>query len=304
MALSSVTIARLAMFAGLGALGSFAQIVFALLAAALGGALLYVASTQFRALVIRKSARARAITNDSQTYGETDSAAPDAAMEEHGVEPFEATAGDGYQTFDQEIAEKIDQRAEDSQSAHSDDHESETEDFAAFAPETADHPSSQGDDALDLGVFDQVNEPALDPVLGLHGAQATTDDLLQPDEPEAQQPAGSGIEKLRQRAPHELSLIQLVERFAAALHEAQDAETHRASAEPAINAERDAILTEAIKALSLFTERGFDQAGDAPSQASHNTAPTAQIEEALGSHTDQAVLSETLAKLQRLQGVG
>lgn len=68
----------------------------------------------------------------------------------------------------------------------------------------------------------------------------------------------SALEKLRQKNPEELSLVEMVERFAGALHEHQ-------AAERAIIAKRgpsrDAALAEALKALTLFTERGFDKGG-------------------------------------------
>lgn len=68
----------------------------------------------------------------------------------------------------------------------------------------------------------------------------------------------SALEKLRQKPPEDLSLVEMVERFAAALHEHQNSEHRRL---PRSGPSRDAALAEALKALTLFTERGFDQRG-------------------------------------------
>lgn len=69
----------------------------------------------------------------------------------------------------------------------------------------------------------------------------------------------SALEKLRQTPPEELSLVEMVERFAAALHEHQQKEQSRL---PRSGPGRDAALAEALKALTLFTERGFDHRGE------------------------------------------
>ena len=69
----------------------------------------------------------------------------------------------------------------------------------------------------------------------------------------------SALEKLRQTPPEELSLVEMVERFAGALHEHQQKEQSRL---PRSGPARDAALAEALKALTLFTERGFDHRGE------------------------------------------
>ncbi len=68
----------------------------------------------------------------------------------------------------------------------------------------------------------------------------------------------SALEKLRQIPTSELSLVQMVERFAGALHDHQN--SARVRGDLAQNG-RDAALAEALKALTLFTESGFDPAG-------------------------------------------
>lgn len=102
-------------------------------------------------------------------------------------------------------------------------------------------------------------------------------------------PTASALEKLREVPPHELSLVQMVERFAAALHEHQAAD--RARPHSAANASgRDAALAEALKALTLFAENGF---------AEGDSASSGQVD-AIRDTT--AELREALAKLQNLRG--
>ena len=95
----------------------------------------------------------------------------------------------------------------------------------------------------------------------------------------------TALQKLRQTPPDQLSLVEMVERFAGALHEHQQVEHSR---RPAGQTGRDAALVEALKALTLFTERGFDQ-GDSRS-------PRQQLGET------ERELREALAKLQTLRG--
>lgn len=96
----------------------------------------------------------------------------------------------------------------------------------------------------------------------------------------------SALEKLRQTPPDQLSLVEMVERFAAALHEHQNQERARMALG---QAGRDAALAEALKALTLFTERGFDQ----------GTAAT--VSEGQIGRTERE-LREALARLQDLRG--
>ncbi len=102
----------------------------------------------------------------------------------------------------------------------------------------------------------------------------------------------SALEKLRQTPPENLSLVQMVERFAAALQDHQQAETAgTAKKAPKNERGRDAALAEALKALSLFTERGFDQ--PAPTVAATGDNELGQTEREL---------REALVKLQSLRG--
>ncbi|MDY7097001.1 MAG: hypothetical protein SXU28_02565 [Pseudomonadota bacterium] len=111
------------------------------------------------------------------------------------------------------------------------------------------------------------------------------------NEDEGDDSATTALEKLREVPPEDLSLVQMVERFAAALHEHQEmarsTPRHAAGYPP-----RDAALAEALKALSLFTERGFDKAGSIDDLQDH-----AEIV----SETERE-LRDALNKLQTLRG--
>lgn len=98
----------------------------------------------------------------------------------------------------------------------------------------------------------------------------------------------SALEKLRETAPDDLSMVQMVERFAGALHQYQDSERAR---QPHAAPLRDAALAEALKALTLFTERGFDQSAERVE--SDNLAQLSETERDL---------REALGKLQSLRG--
>ena len=89
--------------------------------------------------------------------------------------------------------------------------------------------------------------------------------------PAASRPAGrpasrpashSAIEHLRAVPPGELSLIQMVERFAAALHEHQAAAERRGDHDGP--ADRDAALAQALKALASFSPEGHGEPETAP----------------------------------------
>ncbi len=101
-------------------------------------------------------------------------------------------------------------------------------------------------------------------------------------------PAESALEKLRQTPTEELSIVQMVERFAGALHNHQQAERAR---QPKNTVGRDAALAEALKALTLFTERGFDKAP--PHGVDVEVSNLGQTEREL---------REALVKLQTLRG--
>ncbi|MEE4315654.1 MAG: hypothetical protein V2I74_01610 [Erythrobacter sp.] len=81
--------------------------------------------------------------------------------------------------------------------------------------------------------------------------------------PPMQPPLGSSaIERLRAVPPSELSLIQMVERFAAALHEHQAAAAR--DGQRADLAGRDAALAEALKTLAALSKDGATATQSAP----------------------------------------
>ncbi len=106
--------------------------------------------------------------------------------------------------------------------------------------------------------------------------------------------ARTAIEKLRGVPPQELSLVQMVERFAAALHENQDT-ARKLAMRGATNSSappRDAALAQALKALALFTERGFD----ADNTGEISGQPVDMVGET------ERELRNALSKLQNLRG--
>jgi hypothetical protein len=99
-------------------------------------------------------------------------------------------------------------------------------------------------------------------------------------------PDASALDRLRKVPPQDLSLVQMVERFAAALHEFQQ----RESAQPQAQGQnRDQALAEALRALTMFTEHGF--AANAPAKQSGDELQDTTRE-----------LRDALAKLQTLRG--
>lgn len=168
-----------------------------------------------------------------------------------------------------------------------------------FAPLTADRitrakrPMSEKPLSLDLHEFAAL--PARDGVWVKEpqefaeppSEQSVSGDLLIPHN--NSKPA-SGLEKLRQTPASELSLVEMVERLAAALHDRQ-AEERVAIATGQVT--REAALAEALKALSLFTQAGFDQG---TRQATGEHTSDHQI------HQTQDSLRSALARLQTLRG--
>ncbi len=139
--------------------------------------------------------------------------------------------------------------------------------------------------ALDLGEFAElkgrnavwVEEPVDQPAQVQLATAAS-------DEPADSEPANA-LEKLRRKSTEELSLVEMVERFAGALHEHQQSERGRTAQD---GPGRDVALAEALKALTLFTEGGFDTG-----------SRDAQIGQLSQTERD---LRDALAKLQTLRG--
>lgn len=150
----------------------------------------------------------------------------------------------------------------------------------AEIPQTANAPR---DDDLDLGKFEQL-PPEKTPERATPSAVPTTAHV---------RPVGSAADKLRSVPPHELSLVQMVERLAVALHEHQ--EVARSKPQSSHEAKRDVALAEALKALSMFTQQGFNAQAAAPTPGVAKQAPVAD-------DTTQAELRDALGKLQTLRG--
>ncbi|MCK0099195.1 hypothetical protein MWU38_07360 [Qipengyuania sp. S6317L1] len=141
-------------------------------------------------------------------------------------------------------------------------------------------PVTQMRDALDLAGFSSLPE---DPQEAQTPREEAATDIPAPA-------PTTGLEALRQKPAEDLSLVEMVERFAAALHDRQTQE--RARFERG-QKNREAALADALKALTLFTENGFDQ-GQAPSR---NATPVSE-------HIDptEDELRSALTRLQGLRG--
>jgi hypothetical protein len=260
MMLSSVTIARVSMFAGIGALGDLAQLVFAS-AAAMAGAL----AGWCGALLVRRLFRGRRVDDPGvarmigrrvrpiDPVHELGSASLDAPLE---TMPF------AVPTFDEEIGE-----------GDSEANEEGLEDDTPqdLSPQDEEMHAPEGEDEtfeLDLGAFGEILEEEETGAAHEREFAEAAPDLAKPGieaEPECApqpQPMLTGIAKLRATPPQELSLVQLVERFAAALHEVQDRPQPVAGivGDPP----REQALAEALKALSMFAPDGLRTEGEAP----------------------------------------
>ncbi len=112
-----------------------------------------------------------------------------------------------------------------------------------------------------LGVSPEPDAPAFAPALTLPvdeaelpetPAEAAPEPVLQAVAPAPRPLSPSAIERLRAVPTSELSLVQMVERFAAALHEHQSAAPGQGP-QRADQAGREAALAEALKALAAFS---------------------------------------------------
>ncbi|MEO1046742.1 MAG: hypothetical protein AAFW59_00285 [Pseudomonadota bacterium] len=140
--------------------------------------------------------------------------------------------------------------------------------------------------ALDLGEFDELLD-----------AQSPA-----PSEPEAV----TGIQMLRQTPPADLSLVQLVERFAAALRDLQDASTPRAKQVEALaqGPEGERALNQALQALEGMTRSaGTEVAAEAATATGSgaSAAPTGAVDPSALKETEQE-LRVALSRLQALSG--
>ncbi|MEM6856979.1 MAG: hypothetical protein AAF559_03835 [Pseudomonadota bacterium] len=348
--LSRVMIARISVIAGLGALGSGAAYIYAAVAAVIGAgvALVVGLALQRAARRARRASRSRsghakggrASSEPSIAESVTRHLGPIDPAAELGSESLDAPIGEmpfscaSEDAATEELANKDEGSPQDNDlpaelpnTETSDDspleledaldlpHDAETATDPTIAPDGS-APDDDEPDALDLGAFDALDQS--DPV----AQEAVVEDDPAPAphaEPEPQ-PAPkrpiTGIEKLRQSSPENLSLVQLVERFAAALHDIQDRAPGAVAAGtiPSGNTERERALAEALKALALFSDRGFAQSGsETGAQTSTITKPKGlpgSLGAAFGGQANSAAaisdteqqLRDALAKLQNLRG--
>ena len=253
LALSSVDIARVSMFLGLGALGWAAKLVYATLAALVGGLAMFAAGT-----VLAKFHAPRS----SECFF--------ASLGDESVRPIDPTADLGSDSLDAPLEAMPFSRPERQEEPSAVDAylngETTPDAIKHESSETSDQPQTSDveadnkfeDDSLDLGAFERIldDEPESGPAV-VNGPDLKARSSFAAISA-SQQPA-SGIEKLRAVPPEELSLVQLVERFAAALHDAQDAAPQDFTGSRAAHgdAERERALATALKALELFNTEGL-----------------------------------------------
>lgn len=253
LALSSVDIARVSMFAGLGALGQAAKLVYAALAALVGGLGMFAAGSLL-----------------AKFHAPRSSGCFFASLGDESVRPIDPSADLGSDSLDAPLEAMPFSRPERQEEPSAVDAyldgETTPDAIKHDSSETLDQPQTSNveaddkldDDSLDLGAFERIVDDE---------TESETTVVKSPD-PQAlnafaaasgaNQPA-SGIEKLRAVPPEELSLVQLVERFAAALHDAQDAAPQDLTGSRAAHgdAERERALATALKALELFNTQGL-----------------------------------------------
>ncbi|MDJ0644038.1 MAG: hypothetical protein QNJ15_14585 [Erythrobacter sp.] len=307
--------------AALGALGEFARLFFAGLAAALGAATGYFVASKWQQ---RRASRSHAMMNHAADhFRPIDPAAElgsesldtpiaedsDDAEERNDAEESDDTK-DGDGTSAEEASEEIEASSEDTLELGA-----EMEAAAQVAPEPASTPA----DPLADETADTPREPAgrmplrrrrnrgkqveLVQALSEHRARQTAlkkdqldlgefTQLAEKNRTSRAKPAPTAIDKLRAVPPQDLSLVQMVERLAVALQERQEAARNRPPAEQ--TSERDAALAEALKALAVFTENGLaanDEVADLDREASAGTDTRTERD-----------LRDALSKLQTMRG--
>lgn len=262
MVLPRALIIQASMYTGLAGLGAYARYGQAVMAGlALGGL----------ALVIAAAIRGR-------HTGPRDKDQAEAALS-GAVRPIDPISELGSESLDAPIEDRAVEAHEDAPGGDADKpREMGLEEFGALpgrdAVWLADEEAS---DATENPVAPQ-SETRGEPSLPVPAPEQDND---------APEPGLSAIAKLRSVPPGDLSLVQMIERFAAALHERQAAEQRNPgqSRRPG----RDAALADALRALSVLSEAGFGSSGGEEVEQLHDT--TRELHKALG-------------KLQRLSGTG
>ncbi|MEM9310728.1 MAG: hypothetical protein AAGA34_04715 [Pseudomonadota bacterium] len=332
LALSSVTIARITMFTGLGSLGSSAHYAFAALAATLGGVLSLALAKLVQSAVRRSHEGAGLVSMAGRRVRPIDPASElgsdslDTPIEEMPFAPGEAEnepedeVPPGLYDTDEEppvtqapVTQGDEPSGEEPLELDAASEIGEDDVLALDTPLDAEPAGNEALPALDLGAFDAVEETESDNAAQHEGEHPDAGEA--PEERDtaaaltAQLPAPqTGIEKLRQTAPKDLSLVQLVERFAAALHDVQDREPSDFTAAAGIqgHSDREAALAEALKALTLFSEHGFAKPDDASAKpprrfGSSFSGQSSKPNTSTITETERQ-LRDALDKLQNLSG--
>jgi hypothetical protein len=293
LALSSVDIARISMVAGLGALGALARFLYAAIAAGVGGGVLFAAASLAAKLHSPRNRSCFFISLGEERIRPID---PASELGSDSLDaPLEATP------FSRRRAELIGDHAAEPQGTQDGtlepDPTSAFEDVLGDADEDVDEASGrevevEGETAegLDLGAVARILEEEAE----------ETRETGEQSQPQAPMPA-TGIEKLRATPPEELSLVQLVERFAAALHDAQNTAPGdgRASGPGNGDASREQALAAALKALEMFTGDAHGQgarAAMADAGAQRDAVPPD------GEDPAQHDLREALNRLDKVRG--
>lgn len=318
--LPASSIARITTLSGLGMLGSMAQFILAGIAALLGGGIGFVIGAAFRDRTTRAEEKLSVVSVVSSRRVrpidpaiELGSESLDAPIESM---PFGVEEDSEFEELDeasqpQPTLGELSQRGYDIEApmdcAAADEHASGEQGFTrsqfknalieTCEGATCEAAPAEKPRALDLGEFAEL--PGRNAVWVEEEAEAEAVQASAESGPKTKaKPVlpTNALEKLRQTAPENLSLVQMVERFAGALHDHQQAE--RASL-PKNGLGRDTALAEALKALTLFTERGFDQAS--PQSINAGDGASAGAGQGDLGHTERE-LRAALVKLQTLRG--
>lgn len=321
MVLPAATINQITSAAALGVLGTLARYFFAAIAAALGAAISHHIATKWRArspgrsneLVDHAAEQIRPIDPTSELGSESLDTpideTPEPAEDKVEDEPVEEAAPDLDTTEDADTFElSAEYEAGDEEPMPAAEEPAPTSEAVdPLANESCEPAEEEPDLASRLPLRRRRNrgkQLELVQALSEHRARQTALNqdhldlseftrLAEKDRTPRTAPAPTAVDKLRAVPPKDLSLVQMVERLAVALHERQEAARKRPAAEQ--STERDAALAEALKALAVFTERGL-AANDKASTP--DDQPAATITE----DGTERELREALGKLQTMRG--
>lgn len=310
LALSSVDIARVSMVLGLGALGPLAKIVYAGIAAVIGGLGLFVVAMVTAGVFGERATSWRGAPrlpddvrpiDPAQDLGSESLDAPlkgalhaDEVGEESWDDETPGNAGAEATVLYHEPSAALGEDA-----PVKDDAawvETAGEDDALEGIGTDEEDASRSDKAfddtgLDLAAFTAIVE---EETLAYEAHRAKERAAREAANAPPSSPAVTGIAKLRAVPPQELSLVQLVERFAAALHDAQKPSPHPggAIAGDRAQAAREDALAQALKALKTLTH-----GDDGPAAAKNGPLDYADPVAASLSETERD-LHQALTRLQ------